>query len=268
MNPSYGLAIRFVSTCCLLAAVSLSANAEPGPEEALGGLATFTVDTELGGISGQGLWITLVCGDDAAVRGSRLIPAHGTETFDLPLGEGESTHCSIQVREPGALLIRYRGDGGSQADISEDGCRFGDVRAGHANFCQIRSEVRETSITVYKKWIGTTRAEDDVTVTLSCSDGYRTESGELNAGRPVSWNLSVNDPDGVSCSVLEQAREEFIPDVEDCRELLVLPGAEEECTVVNTKVVKMIEMLNRYGLFIMIFVFLVAGMIASRRFMS
>jgi hypothetical protein len=36
--------------------------------------------------------------------------------------------------------------------------------------------------------------------------------------------------------------------------------------MVNTKVVKMIEMLNRYGLVIMILVFMVVGMIAARRF--
>jgi hypothetical protein len=35
--------------------------------------------------------------------------------------------------------------------------------------------------------------------------------------------------------------------------------------VVNTKVVKMIEMLNRYGLFIMIGVFMVVGGLAARK---
>jgi hypothetical protein len=37
--------------------------------------------------------------------------------------------------------------------------------------------------------------------------------------------------------------------------------------MVNTKVVKMIQMLNRYGLVIMILVFLIAGMFAARRMM-
>jgi hypothetical protein len=35
--------------------------------------------------------------------------------------------------------------------------------------------------------------------------------------------------------------------------------------MVNTKVVKMIQMLNRYGLFVMIGVFAIAGMVAARR---
>ena len=67
------------------------------------------------------------------------------------------------------------------------------------------------------------------------------------------------------CDVFETGRDEFVPDPADCRGLLVLPGSEEECTLVNTKVVKMIEMLNRYGLVIMILVFMAAGMVAARR---
>ena len=51
----------------------------------------------------------------------------------------------------------------------------------------------------------------------------------------------------------------------DCEDLVILPGASEECTVVNTKVVKMIDMLNRYGLVIMILVFMVVGGFAARK---
>ena len=267
MNRLLCNTIRLLVVSCLLATDPLLADPAADDRAGNGGWATFTVDTELDGVEADGLWVTLVCGDHDTVQGGRLIPPQGTELFELSLREDEATHCSVRVQEPGALLILYRGDGGSQADIADDGCHFSGVRAGHANFCQIRSEVRETSVTVYKKWIGTTRAEDDVSLRLVCLDGFRSDESGVNAGRPARWALNVTDPAGVLCHVEEQAREDFISDAEDCRDLLVLPGAQEECTLVNTKVVKMIEMLNRYGLFVMIFVFLVAGMLASRKFM-
>jgi hypothetical protein len=65
--------------------------------------------------------------------------------------------------------------------------------------------------------------------------------------------------------VFERERDDFRADISDCQDLIVRPGAREECTMVNTKVVKMIQMLNRYGLFVMIGVFAIAGMVAARR---
>ncbi len=64
----------------------------------------------------------------------------------------------------------------------------------------------------------------------------------------------------------EIGRDTFVADTEDCRELLVVPGQDVECTMVNTKVVKRIEMLNRYGLGLMIGVMLAAGLVAVRKF--
>jgi hypothetical protein len=46
---------------------------------------------------------------------------------------------------------------------------------------------------------------------------------------------------------------------------MLVPGQAAECTIVNTKVVKRIDMLNRYGLIIMISVMLGAGLAAVRR---
>ena len=65
--------------------------------------------------------------------------------------------------------------------------------------------------------------------------------------------------------MIEEKSDTYIDDVEDCQDLLIRPGAEEECTVVNTRVVKMIEMFNRYGLFVMILAFMIVGGLAARK---
>lgn len=63
----------------------------------------------------------------------------------------------------------------------------------------------------------------------------------------------------------EEKNDAWISETSDCSDLLILPGAEEECTVVNTKVVKMIEVFNRYGLVIMILAFMAVGGLAARK---
>ena len=232
--------------------------------------ASFTVDGRLGEGSAEALQIRLDCrpegdGEPAAVE-SAWLPRDGTAVFEVVVPPTASWTCIVFADAAQGLEVQYRGDGGSTADIGESGCTFSGVRAGHANFCQIQARSQVTSVTVYKKWIGTTREEPDVRVELVCAGERLPESRNINAGKPGGWLLSVTEPEGIRCRVLETRSEEFVPDTSDCENLRILPGSEEECTLVNTKVVKMIDMLNRYGLVIMILVFMAAGMIAARRF--
>jgi hypothetical protein len=150
-------------------------------------------------------------------------------------------------------------------ELSEQGCLFTGVRAGHANFCQIEIEQVRTGLTVYKKWIGSADREPDAEVRLECAGEHPAEPRRINQDKPAEWSLNIVDPDGLECSVRETPREDFRADNADCQNLIIRPGAQEECTLVNTKVVKMIQMLNRYGLVIMIAVFLIVGMFAARR---
>jgi len=119
---------------------------------------------------------------------------------------------------------------------------------------------------VYKKWIGASGSERNVEIHLSCRDGDLFEPRFINHGRPGGWEIKKVPADGIFCTVSEVERETFIADDEDCRELLVVPGQGAECTMVNTKVVKRIDMLNRYGRILMIMVMLGAGLLAVRRF--
>jgi hypothetical protein len=232
--------------------------------------ATFTVDARLGEAAPDGLQVHLQCGPrpdgGQRARQSGWLPRDGSMSFEEPVKTVGDWTCAVSADAPPGLELRYRGDGGSAVEIGSNGCRFFEIRAGHANFCQIHARGRSTSVTVYKKWIGATREEPDVQIELACGGQPVPGVRSINAGRPAGWALELTDPEGIVCDVLERENESFIPDPGDCRDLLILPGSEEECTLVNTKVVKMIEMLNRYGLAIMILMFMAVGMVAARRF--
>jgi hypothetical protein len=119
---------------------------------------------------------------------------------------------------------------------------------------------------VYKKWIGARGDEANVEIQLFCGRGKKFEPRFINHDHPDGWQISEVPADGLFCNVREIVRDTFIADVSDCLDLLVIPEQGVECTIVNTKVVKRIDMLNRYGLAMMIAVMLGAGLAAVRRF--
>ena len=229
--------------------------------------ASFTVDVKLGDVPTEQLQVTLNCFQDSQnVLNARITPGD-SRSFAIPVPEQASLRCLLSALPIAGVRLQYRGDGGSEVELTPDGCLFNGVARGHANFCQIEIEQQRTELTVFKRWIGSASREPDVEIRLVCNGEQREEPLRINQDRPGGWELQVVDPEGLECDVFEVERDEFRADVSDCRGLIIRPGAQEECTLVNTKVVKMIQVLNRYGLFIMIGVFLVAGMIAARRMM-
>jgi hypothetical protein len=122
------------------------------------------------------------------------------------------------------------------------------------------------SVQVYKKWIGASGDEANSEVLLRCGSRRQFDPRFINTDRTESWDVSDVPANGLFCTVREVEQDTFIADLSDCQELLLVPGQNVDCTVVNTKVVKRIDMLNRYGLIIMVFVMLGAGLAAVRRF--
>ena len=231
--------------------------------------ASFTVDARLGEGSVEELQVRLDCraagdAEPSAVQSARL-PRDGTAIFEVVVPPAASWACDVFADALQGMEVRYRGDGGSDADIGESGCRFTGVRAGHANFCQIQTRSQVTSITVYKKWIGGSGEEQDVRVSLECESGEYSGVRYINEGSPNGWDITDIDPEGILCNVQEAVRETYRPDIIDCQGLLVLPGKGEECTMVNTKIVKRIEMLNRYGKVVMTVLVLLIGLLAVKR---
>jgi hypothetical protein len=229
------------------------------------GTAAFTVDVKLGDTPLELLQVTLNCfeGDDR--RLSARIPPGESRTFSIPVPAGRSLDCLLGALPISGQRLAFRGDGGSEVVLTDEGCLFSGVQGGHANFCQIEIEQERTSLTVYKNWIGTANAEPDVEIQLLCNGGGTRGARHINQNRPGGWDLQVSDPEGLECDVFERERDDFRADISDCQDLIIRPGAQEECTMVNTKVVKMIQVLNRYGLVVMVAVFAIAGMIAARR---
>jgi len=229
--------------------------------------ASFTVDVKLRGSGVEHLDVQLRCGPGQPLVLEFEIPVDSSQTFTVPAPGGQSIDCSLTADPVVGQRLSFLGDGGSIFDPDGPGCRFMDVRGGHANFCQIQVESQETSLTVFKHWIGTSDPVDDVAVSLDCGSELRLEDLPLNKGKPGKWLLDVTDAEGIICRVREEKGDSYLSDTSDCDDLLIRPGAREECTVVNTKVVKMIEMLNRYGLVIMILAFMVVGGFAARKAM-
>jgi hypothetical protein len=123
-------------------------------------------------------------------------------------------------------------------------------------------------VLVYKKWVGATGDEAPVAVMLDCQGMGEFHQLKINEDKPDGWLIGDVPANGTYCSVLESVRDSFIPDDRDCQDLLVLPGSSVECTMVNTKRVKRIEMLNRYGVVMLIAFVLGAGLAAVHRQLS
>ena len=126
-------------------------------------------------------------------------------------------------------------------------------------------EASPGTLVVYKEWIGASGEERDVQTSLECESGDYSGFRYINEGKPGQWEIRDIDPEGILCNVFEEERDNFRPDIIDCQGLLILPGRAEECTMVNTKIVKRIEMLNRYGKVLMIVLVLAIGLLTIRR---
>ena len=174
--------------------------------------------------------------------------------------------CQLWVTpEPGySASYSVSGDAAYRAD--KNGCQFSRFADGQINHCHILLKQEPVELTVYKEWIGGSGQEQDVEINLECEGGDYSGVRYVNEGSPSGWEISRFDPEGILCNVTELVRDTFRPDIIDCQGLWILPGKGEECTLVNTKIVKRIEMLNRYGKIVMILLVLAVGLVAARRF--
>ena len=227
--------------------------------------AAFTVDVKLKGTGLENLEINITCDFLRPLSLDLKVPVDDSRTFTVPVPEQGGKSCILTTGDLPAHILRYMGDGGSTYDVNAAGCRFTEVMPGHSNFCQIQVESQETTLTVFKRWVGTSEQEADVPALLDCGPEATYDPVKINKRKPASWSLSIHTSDGVTCNVREPDSDDYTADTSDCQGLVILAGAEEECTIVNTKVVKMIEALNRYGLVLMILIYMVAGGFAVRR---
>ena len=197
----------------------------------------------------------------------REITVRSGENLELSLVGFTPTGASCQLWAlpvPG-YQVRYAVKGEAAYKADKNGCQFFGFTDGQRNSCQILLKQDPVKLTVYKKWIGGSGEEEDVQVSLECENGDYSGYRYVNEGSPDGWEISQFDPEGILCNVSETVRDTFSPDIIDCQGLYIRPGRGEECTLINTKIVKRIEMLNRYGKVVMIVLVLAVGLVAVRR---
>ena len=228
--------------------------------------ARFTVDARVDQAILSQLDVRLSCDSATPPQQQLTLDFDGSGEFTVSVRGTGGASCTLVALLPTGQNVTYVGDGGSVIELDGQGCHFTGVSAGHANFCQVHVEKKATRLTVYKKWVGGTGEEPNVNIHLACNDEMQGIPLWINSDSSQNWELEVSDPNGIHCSVYEHERDTFRADRSDCSNLLIMPGASEECTLVNTKVVKRIQTLNRYGLGAMILVMLAVGLLAIKRF--
>ncbi len=227
--------------------------------------AKFTVDARVDPEILAKLDVRLNCDSAAPIEQGVTLDFDGSHEFLVDVAETSSASCTLVALLPIDQNVTYVGDGGSSIELDDRGCHFKGISAGHSNFCQIHVAKEVTRLTVYIKWIGAAGEEPNVNIRLECNLEEQGRSLWINSASSQSWELEGSDPSGFTCNVFEDVLDTFRADQSDCRNLLIMPGTDEECTLVNTKFVKRIEMLNRYGLGIMILVMLMVGLLAIKR---
>jgi hypothetical protein len=231
-----------------------------------GDLAKFHLDIQFDPQLLSEIEIELLCNSGEPRQQRIRLTAAGNKLLNLASFEDRKTICQIHAMMPHGYSVDYQVTAEGNNRANEHGCQFMAVNQEQTYACKIRITQNTVPLRVYKKWVGGGDQEPDVEIHLVCGDHAFAERRYINTGRPGGWKVSDIRVDGLSCDVFETSKDTFVADQSDCRGLLIFPARGAECTMVNTKVVKRIEMLNRYGKAIMILVMLAAGLIAVRRY--
>jgi len=210
--------------------------------------------------------LEFLCNSGQPQRQKLRLTAPGFKRLNLARFEDSEPICQMWAALPRGYSVEYQSTSEGKHRANEHGCQFMSVGHGQTLACLIKLTQNTVPLTVYKKWVGGTGQEPDVAVQLACGDQVFVESRFINEASPGGWEVGDIGLDGLNCDVSEKPGDTFVADQSDCQGLLLFPGRGAECTMVNTKIVKRIEMLNRYGKAIMILVMLVAGLIAVKRY--
>ena len=210
--------------------------------------------------------LEILCSSGEFGKSLRRIESPGRLDLDLVEFQDKETTCQLRTDLPEGYSVAYSVESERLSRADQNGCQFARIEHGDGNGCRITLSQDPVTLTVYKKWIGSSGDEEDVQLSLACESGRYSGYRYINEGAPGGWEIREIVPEGILCNVSETVRETFRPDIIDCQGLYIRPGKGEECTMINTKIVKRIEMLNRYGKIVMILLVLAIGLLAAKRF--
>lgn len=211
------------------------------------------------------LEVELVCNAGIAESIGAVLAPRERRRLSFSDFRSATAACTIRARLPEGYSVVYDAGGDPESTAEANGCRFVGVAPGHEAACTINASQDAVNITVYKKWIGGSGRGGSVRIRLDCESGNYSGDRFIDEGSPDGWEIRDVDPNGILCNVYEEESDRYRPDIIDCQGLFIVPGRGEECTMVNTRIVKRIEMLNRYGVVVMILLVLVVGLLAVKR---
>jgi hypothetical protein len=227
--------------------------------------ATLIVETRYAPRLLETVNLEVICSSGDFGKSRYEMRADDQLTLKLTGFQNARTSCQLLARLPDGYSVEYSVRGGEVSRADKNGCQYARIRNGDTNHCLFEVTQDPVNLTVYKKWIGGSSEDADVTISLSCESGEYSGERLINEGSPGGWEISEIDPEGILCNISEEVRDNFRPDIIDCQGLYIRPGRGEECTLINTKIVKQIEMLNRYGKIVMIVLVLFVGLVAVKR---
>lgn len=219
--------------------------------------------------------------------------------------ESGTLDCEIFETVPAGYLPLYITVDENVFTQTEEPCVFEDVEHGDVaafsppegpfdNLCGIGNFPIPSVVTVTKEWIDENPQFNAVNfgeATYSCTnlpdvdfvvniivpitgadapEGLLPSNGFLeffgNPGQD-SFLIFGNWDGGTQCTVTETFVEGGIEsDDSDCANLVIFPGEDAECTIVNTRLFEGIPTLSQYGLAVLAMLMLGLGLVAYRRF--
>lgn len=150
---------------------------------------------------------------------------------------------------------------------SDTSCDFIDVSNGQFT-CAISNTLEPVEIIVNKEWIDDNpeyNMPQFAWVEVQCDVASWLGGQYINPNGPGKF-VVYPFHGGESCTVSEDPEVGVLADLEDCEGLMVAPGQDAECTVVNTRLYAGIPTLSQYGLALLALMMLMIGVVSVRRF--
>ncbi len=245
-----------------------------GPDGDAPSIANFAVNKDFDDDNEASVEVTISCNTGLPLEQTTTIEEGDGDVFVLRDFETGAMDCSITESTPDGYAANYF-DG---ANNSADSCEYEEVFWGSILTCNITNSLQESEVEVTKEWIDENPEFDAINYAeafWSCSntagDGFGGDSGYLEfVGNPGIDSFFVF-PDweaGTTCSVVEVLLPDGGIEVDDsdCQSIVVFPGEDASCTIVNTRLYEGIPTLSQYGLALMALLMLGVGFIGFRRF--
>lgn len=217
--------------------------------------------------------VTLSCNTGLPLEQTTTISEGDGVNFVIGDFEQGALNCTVTEAPVDGYSTFYDDTDG----VSPDDCSWEDLQGGQYT-CAIDNELEQSVVTVTKEWIDENPQFDAINYAeayWSCSnvasDGFSGSSGYLDFyGNPGSdtFNTYPDWENGTTCSITEVGVPDGGIEIDDsdCQTIVLFPGEDASCTIVNTRLYEGIPTLSHYGLAVLALMMLGMGLVGFRRF--